>query len=690
MVAAGAQGTDEAEAKARGMTANDAVVSVRDLDVMFRRGGRDLHAVRGVSFDVMPGEIVGVVGESGSGKSVLGLSLLGLLPRDPAPVVGGSAVVCGVDMVSASAEERRVVRKRNLGAVFQDPMTSLNPTMRVGKQIVEAAGSKAEAMRLLDAVGIPEPARRFTQYPHELSGGLRQRVMIALAIAGNPQLVIADEPTTALDVTVQAQILALLRELASELHCAFVFVTHDLGVASQLADHIAVMYGGRIAEFGDSESVLHRPAHPYTVGLLESRLTLRTDREHQLPTLPGEPPDPRAHPPGCAFAPRCALREDGCVAGPPALRPAGSHDGLAACIRLGEHRRLAMTAPAPNWPRQETTLADYGSPSDSALVIKGVTKSFMLRGGRRRKKLQALRGVDLEVVRGGSVALVGESGCGKSTLLRVVAGLMKYNDGELIVGEGTRPQIVFQDAGASLTPWMTIGELIGERLHDQNIGRNARRDRVAEALNLVGLPTEVAKAKPVQLSGGQRQRAALARAIIVPPALLLCDEPTSALDVSLAATALNLIGRLRRELGMSVLFVTHDLSAARVVADRIAVMYLGRIVEFGPAEDVCSAPVHPYTRILLDSVPGPVTTHVPLSGDPASPVDPPPGCAFHPRCPVTYDDCSVTDPRAAGLTDGRTVSCLRVNDGDSKEIAIDLTAVRHSDNNTPESRRAVG
>jgi peptide/nickel transport system ATP-binding protein len=690
VVAAGANRTDDANAEAAGGSPNEAVVSVRDLEVMFRRGGRDLHAVRGVSFDVMPGEIVGVVGESGSGKSVLGLSLLGLLPRDPAPIVGGSARVCGVDMVSASAEERRLVRKRHLGAVFQDPMTSLNPTMRVGKQVVEAAGSKTEAMRLLDAVGIPEPARRFAQYPHELSGGLRQRVMIALAIAGNPQLVIADEPTTALDVTVQAQILALLRELASELHCAFVFVTHDLGVASQLADHIAVMYGGRIAEFGDSESVLHRPAHPYTVGLLESRLTLNTDRDHQLPTLPGEPPDPRAHPPGCAFAPRCALRVEGCVEGQPALRPAGSHDGLAACIRLGEHRRLAMTAPAPDWPRQETTLADYGSPSDSALVINGVTKSFMLRGGRRRKKLQALRGVDLEVVRGGSVALVGESGCGKSTLLRVVAGLMKYDDGELIVGEGTRPQIVFQDAGASLTPWMTIGELIGERLHDQNIGRNTRRDRVAEALELVGLPAEVAKAKPVQLSGGQRQRAALARAIIVPPALLLCDEPTSALDVSLAATALNLIGRLRRELGMSVLFVTHDLSAARVVADRIAVMYLGRIVEFGPAEDVCSAPVHPYTRILLDSVPGPDTTHVPLSGDPASPVDPPPGCAFHPRCPVAYDDCSVTDPRPARLTDGRTVSCLRVNEGDSNEIAIDLTAVRHSDNNRPESRRAVG
>ncbi len=464
------------------------------------------------------------------------------------------------------------------------------------------------------------------------------------------------------------------------------FVTHDLGVASQLADHIAVMYGGRLAEFGESESVLMRPAHPYTVGLLESRLTLTTDRERQLPTLPGEPPDPRAHPPGCAFAPRCALREDKCEEAPPALRPAGTHEGIAACIQLGEQRRIAMTIAAPEWPRQETTLADYGNPSDSALVVKGVTKSFTLRGGRRRRKLQALRGVDLEVVRGGSVALVGESGCGKSTLLRVVAGLMKQDTGEVIVGEGTRPQIVFQDAGASLTPWMTVGELVGERLHDQSLGRNLRQQRVAEALTLVGLPTEVAKAKPAQLSGGQRQRAALARAIIVPPALLLCDEPTSALDVSLAATALNLIGRLRRELGMSVLFVTHDLAAARVVADRIAVMYLGRVVEFGPAEEVCAAPVHPYTRSLLGSVPGPDTMHVPLEGDPASPVDPPGGCSFHPRCPVAFDDCSETVPVPVRLGgDGRTISCLRVHDGDSNEIAIDLTALPDR-----EDRRAVG
>jgi peptide/nickel transport system ATP-binding protein len=646
------------------------VASVQNLHVTFRRGGHAVHAVRGVSFDVMPGEIVGLVGESGSGKSVLGLSMLGLLPQDPAPLVEGRAEICGVDMVSASPEARRRARRDHLGAVFQDPMTSLNPTMRVGRQIVEAAGSKEEAMRLLDAVGVPEAARRFQQYPHELSGGLRQRVMIALAIAGNPKLVIADEPTTALDVTVQAQILTLLRQLADDIGCAFVFVTHDLGVASQLADHIAVMYGGRIAETGGAESVLQRPAHPYTVGLLESRLTMLSGRERQLPTLPGEPPDPRELPDGCAFAPRCAQHTEACDAAAPALVPAGTHDGLAACINLGEFRRLAMTEPAPEWPALSTTLAEYGNPTGPALVLHDIHKNFRLHGAKKgRRTLHALRGVDLEVARGGAVALVGESGCGKSTLLRVVAGLLDADSGDVTLGEGTRPQIVFQDAGASLTPWLTIGELVGERLRAENVGRGARKLRVEEALTLVGLPAEVAQAKPAQLSGGQRQRAALARAIVVPPALLLCDEPTSALDVSLAATALNLLGRLRRELGMSLLFVTHDLAAARLVADRLAVMYLGKVVEAGPVDEVCSAPVHPYTKVLLESVPGPGARHIPLEGEPASPVEPPSGCAFHPRCPVAQTTCDDLVPAMVSRNGhGHEIACVRASD----DVVVDL------------------
>jgi peptide/nickel transport system ATP-binding protein len=335
--------------------------------------------------------------------------------------------------------------------------------------------------------------------------------------------------------------------------------------------------------------------------------------------------------------------------------PAGTHDGVAACIRLDEVHRPTTTlqtaaTESPEWPPQSTTLADYGNPGDPALILSGVTKEFSLRGAKR------------------GLALVGESGCGKSTLLRVVAGLLDADEGSVNLGEGARPQIVFQDAGASLTPWLTIGELIGERLSVGDVGRMGRKERVAEALALVGLPADVAAAKPSQLSGGQRQRAAIARAIVIPPALLLCDEPTSALDVSLAATALNLLGRLRRELGMSLLFVTHDLAAARLVADRIAVMYLGRIVEMGPVDQVCEAPEHPYTKVLLRSVPGPGVRHAPLDGEPASPLAPPSGCAFHPRCPVVQPECADHQP-AMTVVNGHAAACVHAG---ARAVEIDL------------------
>jgi peptide/nickel transport system ATP-binding protein len=533
--------------------------------------------------------------------------------------------------------------------------------MRVGRQVAEAAGSSAEALRLLDAVGVPEAKRRLRAFPHELSGGLRQRVMIAMAVAGSPSLVIADEPTTALDVTVQAQILQLLGSLRDEFGTSFILVTHDLGVAAQVADRIAVLYGSRLAEIGTADGVLQHPVHPYTTGLLRSRLVLDCDRSRPIVTLPGEPPDPRSHPPGCPFGPRCEFHAPECDVALPNLetvvQPGSATTRLAACVRLDVIDRDAVTRREID-PWKEPDLGVIGGPPP-AVLLHDVHKSFPIGGAFNRQQLKALRGVDLDVTKGEAVALVGESGCGKSTLLRSIAGLQSIDSGSIEFGRGARPQMVFQDAGASLTPWLTIGELIGERLRTEGLSRDQRAERVRAALSQVGLPPEVAESKPLQLSGGQRQRAALARATVVPPDVLLCDEPTSALDVSLAATVLNLIGQLRRDLKVAVIFVTHDLAAARVVADRIAVMYLGRIVELGPSDEICTAPAHPYTKALLAAVPDLARRKVRLQGEPASALDPPTGCEFHPRCPMAQPSCA-TEPApliALAGRSSRSVAC---------------------------------
>jgi peptide/nickel transport system ATP-binding protein len=640
------------------------VATLGDLRVTFRRNGSDVAALRGVSLAIAPGEILGLVGESGSGKSVLGFTLLGLLPQHAR--IDGTVRVTGADMVKGDPKALRKVRRLDLGAVFQDPMTSLNPTMRIGEQVAEAAGSADEALRLLTAVGIPDPKRRLRAFPHELSGGLRQRVMIAMAIAGDPELIIADEPTTALDVTVQAQVLRLLGRLRDEIGCSIVLITHDLGVAAQISDRIAVLYAGRIAEIGPTAGVLGAPAHPYTHGLLRSRLTLDTARDRKLAALAGSVPSPTTPPPGCAFVPRCALATDDCAATPPdpiAVAPGR----VSACIRsladIEHELGIASTNTAEPFP----SAASDGQEQPASVVCKNITKTFTVvrrwldRSSGNHGKLQALRGVSLRVDHGESVALVGESGSGKSTLLRIIAGLEKPTSGSVGLAGGQRPQMVFQDAGASLTPWLSVGELIAERLRGKSLSRAQRRDAVVDVLNRVGLPADIAKSRAGQLSGGQRQRVSLARATVVPPSVLLCDEPTSALDVSLAASVLNLIGELRRSLDMSVVFVTHDLSVARVVADRIAVMYLGRIVEIGPAEQVIGEPAHPYTQALVDSIPDLGRESRILPGEPASPLSPPSGCAFHPRCPISIETCSGSelDVRLEGLPGNpHQVACI--------------------------------
>ena len=647
--------TSAAPGPSRDDPREDPPLRVTDLSVTFQRGGVPVRALRGVSLEMGRREILAVVGESGSGKSVLGLTLLGLLGGNPAPTVTGRAEVCGTDMVSAMTNERRLVRRAHMGAVFQDPMTSLNPTMKIGSQLREVAGSAQEAIRLLELAGIPDPARRMNAYPHELSGGLRQRVMLAMAVAGKPDLIIADEPTTALDVTVQAQILSMLQDLRDEVGCSILLITHDFGVASQVADRIAVLYGGRLAEYGEMGAVTAQPSHPYTAGLLNSRLNLDLPRDRHIATLKGEPPDPRNHPPGCAFAPRCPHRMDACDESVPETRSAHSHDGLVACF-------LGTAAGLPDdGPGSAGKLVEPAKVTDETVVsCQGVGKEFQVSNGMfSRSRLAALRDVNLDVKAGESIAVVGESGSGKSTLLRAMAGLMPVDRGSIDLPAG-KPQMVFQDARASLTPWRTVGDILSDRLRDVP-DKAERRQRVRDVLAQVGLPAEVANAKAGQLSGGQCQRAAFARSVIVAPPLLLGDEPSSALDASLAGVVLNLLQKLRRETGMAVVFVTHDLAVARFIADRIVVMYLGEVVESGPADEVIGQPFHPYTKALLRSVPKAGEAPFRLQGEPASALAVPSGCAFHPRCSAREESCDRHKPELQGVTVSitRKVPCVK-------------------------------
>lgn len=581
------------------------VATMRGLTVSLSRLGARTDVLRGIDLEVGPGEILGLVGESGSGKSVLALTLMGLLPRASRPAIGGEAQVAGIDMVHGGAAALRLVRRDHLGVIFQDPMTSLNPTMRVGRQITEVNGDRDEAIRLLTAVGVPEPVTRLRAFPHELSGGLRQRVMAAIALSGRPALIIADEPTTALDVTVQAQLLNLLADLRGEFGCSVLFITHDLAVAAQITDRIAVLYQGRVAELGPTAEVLARPSHPYTAGLLASRLALDTPRHGTLKTLPSDGGDIAERMKGCAYHTRCPLAIDRCTAEQPQLEAVATpaRDHWRACWR--EIRDLDDTVvPAAQLEAHTDAhaVAAIASADQPVIELRGLQCDFRSKSGLGPAHLvHALRGVDLDVHAGQALAIVGESGSGKSTLIRIVAGLTRATGGSAVLRGSA--QMVFQDAGSSLTPWLRVGSLLRERLRPLKRGKADADRRIAETLEVIGLPAEVLRARPAELSGGQRQRIALARAVIVPPTVLLCDEPTSSLDASLAASVLNLIRDMRRELEMAVVFVTHDLAVARLMGERIAVLFDGQIVEIGDAEQILTAPRHERTRTLLAAVP---------------------------------------------------------------------------------------
>ena len=667
-----------------------AVLEVSGLTVGFRQGSALRTVVRDVSFSLRRGELLALVGESGSGKSVTALAVMGLLPEGIAAVSGGSVRFAGQDLGSLSPEERRRLRGRRLSMIFQEPMTALNPVMTIGQQLAEtllAHGqcgrreARARAARLLEEVGIPAAATRLRDYPHQLSGGQRQRVMIAMALACRPELLIADEPTTALDVTVQAQIMELLNRLRRQLGTAVLFITHNLALVREQADRVAVMVSGQLVETAPAAELFRRPCHPYTRLLLRS-VPSAAGRHAALAAIDAPRPGVSPHPAACAFATRCPLVQDTCLTEPPGDQtPAPDHH--VRCRRSG---MFGVTLAADGAPEEPPPAVGDGP--RAVLEARGLQVWFSRRAGlfgRRRAPVRAVDGVDLTLRAGETLALVGESGCGKTTVGKALVRLLRPTGGSVRLGDGTeltrldehalrplrrRIQMIFQDPFSSLDPRLMAGESLLEGLDAQRIGTPAERRAAVEALlGDVGLPPEAAGRYPHQFSGGQRQRLGLARALAVAPDIIVCDECTSALDVSVQAQMLNLLRRLQRRLGLAYLFITHDLSVVSYFADRVAVMYLGRIVEEGPAAEVLAHPAHPYTRALLAAAPrldgesrrGPV-----LQGDLPSPGCPPDGCRFHPRCPLAADECRLREPPRRPLAPAHWAACHRATSPDAE------------------------
>ena len=643
-----------------------AVLVVEDLHVTFPvPGGSPIRAVRGLSYSVRRGEALGIVGESGSGKSVSSLAALGLLPGNAQ--VTGSVRLDGRELVGITDRVASTMRGEKISMIFQEPLSALTPVYTVGDQVAEAilvhrdvskAQAHQRAVELLDLVGIPNAKERAKSFPHEFSGGMRQRVMIAMAIANDPDVIIADEPTTALDVTIQAQILDVLETARRETGAAVVMITHDLGVVAGLADRVLVMYAGRAVEYGTTEEVYYAPRMPYTMGLLGSIPRIDAQGRSALTPIEGTPPSLGNLPTGCPFVPRCPLAIDLCSQEEPALDPIrGSH--LAACHRKEEIEKKGWSVtdvfPVPDLGLPEVAKLPREQ-RPVALQVEGLIKHYPLLKGSMIKRqvgtVHAVDGVDFDIREGETLGLVGESGCGKTTTLLQVLELVKPQQGRIVVaGKDTREldgkqrkalrrdlQVVFQDPQASLDPRMPVGDILGEPLGAHHYDSKHRDSRVNELLRLVGLEASHASRYPQEFSGGQRQRIGIARALALEPKLIVLDEPVSALDVSIRAGVINLLMQLRAELSLSYLFVAHDLSVVRVIADRVAVMYLGRIVELGDVESIYAAPAHPYTQALLSAIPIPdpekerSRERIILRGDLPSPANPPSGCRFRTRC----------------------------------------------------------
>jgi oligopeptide/dipeptide ABC transporter ATP-binding protein len=666
-----------------------AALEVKNLSTHINLSHSVVQAVGNVDFQIDAGETLGLVGESGSGKSMTGLSLLGLLPNG-GHIIEGSIKLNGLELVGLREPDLRAIRGNEISMIFQDSQSSLNPTKSIGVQVAEPVrvhrgASKREALdralEVLDLVGLPRPRERLDDYPHQLSGGLRQRVMVAIALACEPKVLIADEPTTALDVTIQAQILALLDDLEDRLGMATLLITHDMGVVAGRTDRINVMYAGRIVETAPTARLFTSMAHPYTQALLGSIPSLDQDRSKALYTIPGLPPELAPPPSGCRFAARCAYATDQCREEEPPLS-GDDPTHLFACWHPveGPIERLPTIIP-PEALTKEPPASGNGTPH--LLELKNVVREFPVTAGlilqRKVDSIKAVSDVTLHVDAGETLGLVGESGCGKTTLGKLIVGGEKADEGTVelngkrvfdLRGRALRRarrdlQMMFQDPYASLDPRMRVHAILREPLEIQKIGTRKEQDeRITTALRDVGLPQNALERYPHEFSGGQRQRIGLARALMLDPKVIVADEPVSALDVSIRSQILNLMKRLQLERGTASVVISHDLAVVKYLADRIGVMYLGKLVELGAGEDIYKRAAHPYTDGLIKAIPIPdpaltkeTVDTVAIRGELPSPRNPPSGCRFRTRCPRAQDLCAAEEPLLRSFGPGHVAAC---------------------------------